>query len=87
MNTSPPTALDFDRHSADSVVSKPGRRGLWRTIMQLFNTENTTDYTPNELAALNAEWDRFADRHSLEEFTDEYDEAAGDFCDRVSRRR
>jgi len=52
----------------------------------LFTTENTSGYTKQQLDALNAEWTEIVESEGLEEYTEEYDEAASRFSDEVAKR-
>jgi len=53
-------------------------------MADLFRDDNTRDYTPAQLAALNAEW---AERSAgLDPDGDDYHAAAKQFCDEVARR-
>ena len=53
---------------------------------ELFRPDNTSGYSDEELAALNAEWETIVSDRDLELFSDEYHAAAKDFCDTVARR-
>ena len=53
--------------------------------MKLFRKDNT-EYSDQELDALNTEWEIRVKANELEEGTDEYNEAAKIFSDEVSRR-
>ena len=53
--------------------------------MKLFRKDNT-EYSDQELDALNTEWETRVKANELEEGTDEYNEAAKAFSDEVSRR-
>jgi len=54
--------------------------------MKLFREDNTEGYTTEEMNELNSEWEARAESEGLEEGTDEYNEAAKQFCDEVARR-
>ena len=54
--------------------------------MKLFRDDNTEGYSPEELNALNAEWEQRAEEQNLEEYTDEYNEHVKWFCDEVASR-
>ncbi|HMW85392.1 MAG TPA: hypothetical protein PLY42_11655 [Nitrospira sp.] len=54
--------------------------------MKLFRNDNTEGYTTEQLDALNAEWEARAAERSLEECTEDYEQAAKAFCDEVSGR-
>ena len=55
--------------------------------MKLFRDDNTEGYSPEELNALNAEWEQRAEEQNLEEYTDEYNEHVKWFCDEVASRQ
>ena len=54
--------------------------------MELFTTDNTTGYTTEELAALNAEWQEHCDQYGIDEDSSNYEQEAKWFADRVARR-
>lgn len=54
--------------------------------MKLFTPDNTMGYTPEQLDALNQEWEQRLLDMQLESGTDEYYEAARLFREEVSRR-
>ena len=49
--------------------------------MELFTTDNTTGYTDEELAALNAEWQEYCDQHGIDEDSNNYEQEAKWFAD------
>ena len=54
--------------------------------MKLFRNDNTEGYSTEQLDALNTEWEARAAERSLEEGTEDYEQAAKAFCDEVSGR-
>jgi len=54
--------------------------------MELFTTDNTTGYTNEELAELNAEWQGHCEQHDISEDSPNYHQEAKWFADRVARR-
>lgn len=54
--------------------------------MKLFREDNTEGYTDEQMDALNTEWKALAEAEELEEGTYDYNQAAKQFCDEVSRR-
>jgi hypothetical protein len=67
--------------------ARPHRAILWSSS-ELIDREksNTEGYTTEQLDALNAEWEARAAERSLEECTEDYEQAAKAFCDEVSGR-
>jgi hypothetical protein len=54
--------------------------------MKLFRDDNTEGYTPDELDALNAEWEQRVEDLELDKDSEEYDTQAKAFSDEVSSR-
>jgi len=54
--------------------------------MKLFREDNTEGYTQEQLNALNEEWEERAQDLELEEYTEEYDQEASWFADKVAKR-
>lgn len=52
--------------------------------MKLFNADNTDNYTPEQMDALNAEWEIIS--ADLEPGSDEYYQVEQRFSDEVARR-
>lgn len=74
-------ATVIEKRDVELPSKKPRRR-----IMKLFREDNTDGYTTEERDTLNAEWEAKTEAESLEEHTDEYNEAAKKFSDEVASR-
>ena len=54
--------------------------------MKEFNEYNTDGYTKDQIDDLNDEWEKIVQDLGIKPGTDEYDNAAKNFADEVSRR-
>jgi len=54
--------------------------------MKLYRDDNTEGYTTSQIDAFNTEWKARAEELNLEEYTENYETHANNFCDEIARR-